>query len=325
MRTIHETMQLLGPDGEGAISDEDAAFLTGAMLDGGVPDLELGCLLALLRGCSDQAGLLSGTLAALDRRINRWTLRPEKSLPVVIGCHGGAREVPSLVPLLALMLAKYDVPVLLHGVLHAASGVSSALVLRELGILPCTQHNQIERDLAQRGIAFAPTALIAPGLANLLALEPRVGSMPLLVAASRLLMPVEGGGLIVAGARDAADMDAMRHAVGVRGSRALLLEGTEGEAFASPLRRPAMEYWCQGDVSLLFEQDRSPPRRPGTLPQCTPAETAAWIRQVVSGGQAVPSPLINQLAACLYASGYCEDFNQAKAVAAVGAVGRRVA
>jgi anthranilate phosphoribosyltransferase len=325
MRSIQETMQALGRDGEGALSEEDAAFLAGAMLDGGVPDLELGCLLALLRMRTDQAGLLAGMLDALDRRMNRWVLRSEKSLPVVIGCHGGAREVPSLVPLLALLLAKYDVPVLLHGALHAASGVSSALVLRELGILPCTQRNQIDRDLAERRIAFAPTALIAPGLANLLALQPRVGPMPLLVAASRLLMPLDAGGLIVAGAQDTTDMDAMRQAVGLRGSRALLLEGTEGEAFASPLRRPAMEYWCQGDPALLFEQDRSPPRRPGTLPHCAPAETAGWIRQVVSGGQAVPSPLINQLAACLFASGYCEDFNQAKAVAAVGAVGRRVA
>jgi hypothetical protein len=34
---------------------------------------------------------------------------------------------------------------------------------------------------------------------------------------------------------------------------------------------------------------------------------------------------VNQLAACLYAIGYCEDFNQAKALAAIAAAGRHVA
>jgi hypothetical protein len=33
----------------------------------------------------------------------------------------------------------------------------------------------------------------------------------------------------------------------------------------------------------------------------------------------VPLPLINQLACCLYAAGYCNDFTQAKAMAAVKA------
>jgi len=31
----------------------------------------------------------------------------------------------------------------------------------------------------------------------------------------------------------------------------------------------------------------------------------------------LPKPLANQLACCLYASGYAEDFNQAKAIVAV--------
>jgi len=35
----------------------------------------------------------------------------------------------------------------------------------------------------------------------------------------------------------------------------------------------------------------------------------------------VPHPLVNQLACCLYAAGYTEDMNQAKAIAAVEAGG----
>ena len=49
--------------------------------------------------------------------------------------------------------------------------------------------------------------------------------------------------------------------------------------------------------------------------------TAAWILQALDGVRAVPTPIVNQLAACLHALGYCEDFNQAKAIVAVEATG----
>jgi hypothetical protein len=50
-----------------------------------------------------------------------------------------------------------------------------------------------------------------------------------------------------------------------------------------------------------------------------------WMRQVTDGGRPLPTPLLNQFAACLYATGYCDDLNQAKALAALSAVQQRVA
>lgn len=49
------------------------------------------------------------------------------------------------------------------------------------------------------------------------------------------------------------------------------------------------------------------------------AATALWIRQALAGEVPVPHPLVNQLACCLFASGYTDDMNQAKAIAAVEA------
>ena len=46
-----------------------------------------------------------------------------------------------------------------------------------------------------------------------------------------------------------------------------------------------------------------------------------WIRQAIAGQVPIPHPLVNQLACCLYASGYTDDMNQAKAIAAVEAGG----
>jgi anthranilate phosphoribosyltransferase len=44
---------------------------------------------------------------------------------------------------------------------------------------------------------------------------------------------------------------------------------------------------------------------------------AAWTRQRLDSSMALPQPVVNQLACCLYGAGYAEDFNQAKAMAAV--------
>jgi anthranilate phosphoribosyltransferase len=44
---------------------------------------------------------------------------------------------------------------------------------------------------------------------------------------------------------------------------------------------------------------------------------AAWTRQRLDAHAALPQPVVNQLACCLYGAGYAEDFNQAKAMAAV--------
>jgi anthranilate phosphoribosyltransferase len=54
--------------------------------------------------------------------------------------------------------------------------------------------------------------------------------------------------------------------------------------------------------------------------QDVPTDTrglAAWTRQRLDANVALPQPVVNQLACCLYGAGYAEDFNQAKAMAAM--------
>ena len=48
-----------------------------------------------------------------------------------------------------------------------------------------------------------------------------------------------------------------------------------------------------------------------------PRGLAAWTRQRLDANVALPQPVVNQLACCLYGAGYADDFNQAKAMAAV--------
>ena len=58
------------------------------------------------------------------------------------------------------------------------------------------------------------------------------------------------------------------------------------------------------------------------LPEAADAvATARWIRRVLDKQVPLPKPIANQLASLLYASGYADDLNQAKAIVAVEATG----
>jgi anthranilate phosphoribosyltransferase len=323
MKSYAEYLLLL-EDGA-LVPEHELELLAGALLDGGIPDVELGALLATLRRGAGPAQLLRSLLAAVDVRVTRWRTN-DPAVPVVIGCYGGATEVPNLAPLLGLLLARFDVPVLMHGPLHSDRGVSAALVLRELGFMPCSQKQQVTQELGTRRLAFVPDTLLAPGLASLLALRARLGPIPLLVTAARLIDPFDCGALVVAAADDTDELELMRSALSSQQLRSLLLRATDGEAFANPLARPRMEHWQAGEQRVLFDDDAPQARRSTALPPALDARaTAAWIRQVCEGARALPTPIVNQLAACLHAVGYCEDFNQAKALAAIAAARRHVA
>lgn len=324
MKSYAEYLLLL--DGDTAlVPQHELEWLAGALLDGGIPDVELGALLSTVRRRSECVHLLRALLAALDARVTRWR-DDVGSVPVVLGCYGGAMGVPNLAPLLALLLARFDLPVLMHGPLHTGLGVSSALVLRELGIMPCSQSRQVVQELATRRLAFVPDALIAPGLASLLALKPRLGPIPLLVTAARLIDPFDCGALVIGGADSDAELDSMREAVATHRARAMLLRATDGEPFADPCHRPGMEYWSSGERWVLFDDAGIQTRRTDMLPAALDVRgTASFIRQACEGARAVPAPIVNQLAACLHAAGYCEDFNQAKALASIATARRHVA
>ena len=99
----------------------------------------------------------------------------ETEQQIILPSYGGARQRPNLLPLLALLLQRFGVPVLMHGMLTGSGRVASVYILRELGIMPCANMAQAQDGLDNEGIAFVPTALLAPGLAELLSLRARLG------------------------------------------------------------------------------------------------------------------------------------------------------
>jgi hypothetical protein len=70
---------------------------------------------------------------------------------------------------------------------------------------------------------------------------------------------------------------------------------------------------------------QSTPSAPANLPEMDARATGAWIDQVMREHLPLPLPIRNQLAVCLYAAGYTEDLNQARAITAIDGFGRAAA
>jgi anthranilate phosphoribosyltransferase len=311
------------------LTEEDAYALFCAMLDGGVPDLELGALLTALRMKTESLSELLGSYRAVAERIYPLRAPAGRLRPLVIPAYGGARSEHNLLPLLGLLLRRLEVPVLFHGTLEGSGRVACVYILRELGIMPSGTLVQAQKGLDEELLAYVPVAALCPGLASLLAVRNRLGVRNSAHAVVKLIEPFEGEGVRMCSAGTPDALDRLAAFLTSTGLPALLLRSTEGEPFADPRRRPRIEWFDQGEQRVLFEAEAGPVKPVAGLPASIDAHaTAAWIRQALAGEAPIPHPLVNQLACCLYVCGYTDDMNQAKAIAAVetgslGPVGRR--
>lgn len=308
-----------GPEDESSSEALQQAFA--AMLDGGVPELELGAVLAALASRPVSATMLQAAGYALSSRVFSlpWPEASTGPQPVVMPAYGAVRGQHNLTPLLASVLQRLHVPVLVHGLLEGHGGVASAYVFRELGVLPCSSLAQAADVLQRDGLAFVPTGALSPGLAQLLSLRNRLGATPIVQAMALLLDPFGGAGMRMIGADDVVQQAALRGVLLADEGAALLTRGTEGEVFVSPRRRPRIELIRNGLATVLFDQEGTHDEEAAPEGDHSPRATAAWTRRVLEGAATLPLPLLNQLACCLFAAGHAGDLNKAKAIVAVEA------
>jgi anthranilate phosphoribosyltransferase len=160
-----------GAEGARDLSSDDARQLYAAMLDGGVPDLELGAIILGLRVKGESLAEMLGFLAATEERMHVMQRPHGRVRPIVLPTYNGARKEANLTPLLAIMLQRFGVPVLVHGLIEGYGRVTTGQVFRELGIMPSISVMHAEAALEQSGLAFLPLSALAPGAHNLLVLR----------------------------------------------------------------------------------------------------------------------------------------------------------
>lgn len=279
-----------GKDGARPLLREQACDLLGQVLDGQVSDLEVGafCLAMRIKGETPQE--MAGFLDATQARLQRF---PVSAKPVVVlPTYNGARKLPVLTPLLALLLARHGLPVLVHGTATEVNRIFTQNVLEELGIK--SQH-AIE-SIACGRVVFVPTEVLCPGLKRLLDVRRVVGLRNPAHSLVKLMNPCQGPALLVSSYTHPEYAVSMAQTLALVQANALLLRGTEGEVVADARRSPPMQGFVAGQCVL------QEPARPGTLtdlpgwPTSTAAAaTAAYTQAVLAGSVPVPDSIALQV------------------------------
>jgi anthranilate phosphoribosyltransferase len=291
----------LGRGARGArdLSREQAEALFGEMLDGQVPDMELGAMLIALRVKGESANEVAGFLAAMQSRTASLA-GPTGPRTVLLPSFNGARKQANLMPLVARLLARDGVPVLIFGRHDFDSRHSPFDLLDTLGLPASPSLADAEQRLARDNLAVLPLQILNPGLNALMALRPRLGVRNSSHSLAKLLDPFPSGrGLRVVAVTHPEYLDSMGAALPgltAGGGRALLMRASEGEAYAHLRRKAHLIGFQDGQMTPLHPADTTDLDWP-LSPACAPAENASLIRAMLDGTEMVPPRIAEQVAA----------------------------
>lgn len=288
------------------IDFDTAQALYGAMLDGEVPDLEMGSILIALRIKGEGEAEMRGFYQAMQSRVMRLQAPSGRPMPVVIPSYNGARRQGNLTPLLAQVLNRLGLPVLVHGVSEDATRVTSEAVFAALGIVPVTTAEHAQAKLDRGELAFITIDHLCPPMAKQLSLRWRMGVRNSAHTLAKLATPF--------GEREALRLSSVSHPEYVPrvatffsaiDAPAILLNGTEGEVYANPQRCPAISYVGGAAQQAEVWVERQPEVAVPLPADKSAAETARWTEEVLNHQRPLPEALRLQIACCLRASGQC--------------------
>jgi len=283
-----------GARGAKPLSREQAADLFGQVLDGQVTDLEIGgfCLAMRIKGETPEE--LAGFLDATHARIARF---PAGTRPlVVLPSYNGARKLPVLTPLLALLLAREGLPVLVHGSATESTRVLASSVLAALGVPALTDGASTAAPIAAGSAVFAPTELLSAALKRLLDVRRVVGLRNPGHSVVKLMAPTEGPCVVVASYTHPAYADSMAQTFELTRTTALLSRGLEGEVASDPRRTAQIDGFVRGErTTLQAQQTGTTAEVPGLPLAIDVATTADYTRRVLAGELPVPTALATQV------------------------------
>jgi anthranilate phosphoribosyltransferase len=287
-----------GKEGARSLTRAQASDLFGLVLDGTVSDLEIGAFCLSMRIKGETRDELMGFIDAAEARIDQNALQAASKLAskrgvVVIPSYNGARKLPLLTPLLALLLAREGLSVLVHGMDEGLKAVS--------GVQRVTSSEIFNRlNVAGSGVTYCSIAQLAPSLKKLLDVRKVVGLRNSAHSVVKLINPYRNNrnvhSVLVTSYTHPEYAISMNDAlVGLEAS-ALLLRGTEGEAVADPRRVPVMTGMRSGKTVVMQESQHGSVDAPSDLPSTIdPSATAIYIRAVLAGRIPVPASIAAQV------------------------------
>jgi anthranilate phosphoribosyltransferase len=300
-----------GQHGSRDLTREQARGLFAAIFAGEVGGAALGAVLVALRVKGETVEELAGMMEALAPHVRPMSLATRRALPAVIGTYNGARKLPNLVPLLALLLAREEVPVLLHGAAQEASRVGTFEVLKLLGHAPVASIDEAEERLAASHLAPTPIGVLAPDLARLIDARLELGVRNSGHTLAKLLLPqgIDASAACRLVAVTHPDFLALlREHFTAAPANVFLMRGVEGEAVVRlHAPQPIEHVRLDGSVvtHLLGDGEEGL-----VLPAREAPATAQWTREVLEGRVPVPAALARQVALI---AGHCREGSSGRA------------
>jgi anthranilate phosphoribosyltransferase len=290
-----------GKEGARSLTRAQATDLFGLVLDGAVSDLEIGAFCLSMRIKGETRDELMGFIDAAEARIDQdalqaiWNMAFQRPV-VVIPSYNGARKLPLLTPLLALLLEREGLSVLVHGMdegLKAASGVQRVTSVEIFNQLALSAD-------AGANVQYVSISKLSPLLKKLLDVRKVVGLRNSAHSVVKLINPyralTDQRSVLVTSYTHPEYALSMNEALVGLGATALLLRGTEGEAVADPRRTPVMTGLRAGAAVVLQDPQHGSLDTLPALPATTDvAMTVAYIQSVISGKEPAPAPIALQV------------------------------
>jgi anthranilate phosphoribosyltransferase len=301
-----------GPKLSRSLSADEAYEAMAMVLADAVEPEQLGALLGVLRYRKETPEELAGFVrAARETFVGIDGLSCDLDWPSYADRH---KQLPYFL-LAAKLLGAAGVRVVIHGLEGEGTGTTRA-VLAALGVTPDTSAAEADRSLATRGLAYLAVEAMAPALAKLFALRPRLGVRTAVNTFARALNPLAAPTQMIGVFHPNYSDTHMRTARLLGQSRAAIFKGGGGEAQRNP------EKAC--DVLTLVDNDAATIRWPSLVD----GERYPWREETLSpqrvadlwGGEIADAALVAAVtgtaAIALKLVGKATTIDQAQALAA---------
>jgi len=286
-----------GKHGARDLTREQARTLFAAVFAGDVHDLALGALLTALRIKGESLDELAGMMEALAPHVNTLRLPARRAMAVVLPTYNGARKLPNLVPLLALLLARDAIPVLVHGAAQEAHRVGTFEILSHLGHLPASSIIEAENRLEQHHLAAVPVNLLCPALARLIDVRLTVGVRNSGHTLAKLMLPAGVAASQAVRLVSVTHPDfqrLLREYLATVPANVFLMRGVEGEPVVRLHSPQPMEFIGADGRALALAIDGGETGL--ELPARDAHATAQWIAAVLEGRIPIPRAIARQAA-----------------------------
>ena len=159
-------------------------------------------------------------------------------------------------------------------------------------------HAEAEQALAEGRAAFITIDVLAPRLAWMLSLRRILGVRNSTHTLVKIMQPFQGRALRLVSYTHPEYLETLGEFFSALGGDAFLMRGTEGETVANANKAQKIDWFHDGQRTVLVEKQTLVEALPQLPEDKSAAATAAWIAAVLRGEIPVPDPIAQQVAHC---------------------------